>query len=83
MNAIKLVFAVLVFSIVVSCVNDRDQENLNVKADSSISSKRIISISDTIQAKSQNYGDRQRAEAQADAAPADTIDPTKPKDKPW
>lgn len=83
MNAIKLIFAVLVLSIVVSCVNDRDQESINIKADSSISSKRIINISDTIQAKSQNYEDRQRADTQADAAPADTIDPTKPKDKPW
>ena len=90
MKKTQLIVLVLVLCSVVACTTEREEVNSSPKLNTStsVSAKRIRSISDTLKLNQSQNGITTKASAEGEEVTlpidgAETIDPTKPKDKPW
>lgn len=86
----QLIVSVLGLCSVVACTTDREEVNSSPKLNTStsVSVKSIRSLSDTLKLNQSQNGITTKAatgeeEVTLPIDGAETIDPTKPKDKPW
>ncbi|MCT4143045.1 hypothetical protein HZP66_02245 [Elizabethkingia anophelis] len=89
MKRTQLIVSILGLFSVVACTTDREEENSSPKLNTSTSAsvKSIRTLSDTLKIN-QSHGITTKADSEGEEASqpidgAETIDPTKPKDKPW
>lgn len=92
MKKTQLIVSILGLCSVVACTSDREEINNSspkLNASASVSVKSIGTLSDTLklnQSQKNGITTKSATNGEEDSEPVDgaeTIDPTKPKDKPW